>query len=59
MTRDPEILSKIAKLSEEHEVDAGAVIALLAVTALAGGDMHGLVFWSTAVTTMKARYNAL
>jgi uncharacterized membrane protein YeiH len=58
MTRDPEILSKIARLSEEHEMDAVAVIALLAITALAGGDMHSLVFWSNAAGNLKANHDA-
>jgi hypothetical protein len=46
---DPEILPKIAQLSDQHGVDAATVIALLAMNALASVDFSGLTFWANAL----------
>jgi hypothetical protein len=49
--RDPEILPKIAELSDQHGIDAATVIALLAMNALASVDFSGLTFWANALET--------
>lgn len=48
MHRDPEILPKIAELSDQHGIDSATVIALLAMNALASVDFSGLSFWANA-----------
>ena len=48
MRNDPNILPKIAKLSDEYGVDPATVIALLAINALATVDFGSLSFWARA-----------
>ena len=59
MRDDPEILPKIAQLSDQHGIDASTIIALLAMNALATVDFGGLAFWADAAQTVgnKTRPN--
>ena len=47
MRNDPNILPKIANLSDEYGVDPATVIALLAINALATVDFGSLSFWAS------------
>lgn len=55
MKNDPEILPKIARLSDEHGIDPATVIALLAINALAAVDFGSLSFWANVSQTVAAR----
>lgn len=46
MRNDPEVVPKIAQISEQLGIDTATVIAFLAMNALANSDFRNLSFWA-------------